>query len=98
MARGTGRWLPREDFEEKYPDQPYMTDEEGYAIDSRSDAGGPRRGPNPTLSTEISANEKWRRKKAREGASNTATSNTASSTGNLRREIRAKKSLITNTV
>lgn len=98
MARGTGRFMDRETWEAKYPDRPYMTDEEGYEISSASDAGGPRRGPNPTLSTEISANEKWRRKKAREGASNTATSNTASSTGNLRREIRAKKSLITNTV
>ena len=96
MARGTGRWPSRDDWERRYPDRPYMTDDEGYAIDSRSDAGGPSRGPNPTLSTEISANERSRRA-ALQGASDSPTPNTASMTGSRRRAIRAKKSLITNT-
>tara|TARA_R110002051_G_scaffold155995_1_gene227891 strand:- start:324 stop:593 length:270 start_codon:yes stop_codon:yes gene_type:complete len=85
--------MDRETWEERYPDRPYMTDEEGYEIDSRSDAGGPTRGQNPRISTELSANEKWRRKN-RGGASNTATPDTGSMTGNQRRQIKGKKSLI----
>ena len=93
-GRGTGRWPSRDDWERRYPDRPYMTDDEGYAIDSRSDAGGPSRGQNPRLSTEISANER-KRQAALEGASQHQTPNTASMTSSSRRNLRARKTLLT---
>ena len=93
-GRGTGRWMDQESWEEKFPDRPYMTDEEGYEIDSRSDAGGPSRGQNPRLSTTLSANER-KRQEALEGASQHQTPNTASLTSSSRRGVRAKRTLLT---
>ena len=82
------------EWEEKFPDRPYMTDEEGYEIDSRSDAGSPRRGLTPKKSTTLSANEK-KRQAALEGASNSPMQNTASMAGNQRSKVTAKKTLLT---
>jgi len=93
-GRGTGRFMSEDMWEAKYPDRPYMTDEEGYEIDSRSDSGGPRRGQNPRLSTTLSANEK-KRQAALEGASQHQTPNSASMTGSQRRKVTAKKTLLT---
>ena len=93
-GRGTGRFMSQDMWEDKFPDRPYMTDEEGYEIDSRSDAGGPRRGQNPRLSTTLSANER-KRQAALEGASQHQTPNTASMTSSSRRNIRARKTLLT---
>ena len=93
-GRGTGRFMSQDMWEEKFPDRPYMTDEEGYEIDSRSDAGGPRRGLTPKKSTTLSANEK-KRQAALEGASNSPMQNSASMSGSQRRGITAKKTLLT---
>ena len=35
----TGRFMSEDMWNEKIPDRPYMTDEEGNEIDSRSDTG-----------------------------------------------------------
>jgi len=93
-GQSTGRFMSEDMWEEKFPDRPYMTDEEGYEIDSRSDAGGPRRGLTPKKSTTLSANEK-KRQAALEGASNSPMQNSASMAGSQRRGITAKKTLLT---